>query len=75
MSDLRREIEKIITAYCSFCATGQCFGHEKVATALAALFEKRIEPLRKVYEKWTRTNGCNCETCVAVRSVVEGREK
>ena len=47
----------------------------ELATALAALFEKRIEPLRKVYEKWTRTNGCNCETCVAVRSVVEGGER
>jgi len=41
MSDLRREIEKIITAYCSFCATGQCFGHEKVADVRAVLFEKR----------------------------------
>ena len=41
------DIERILKSYCSHCAQGTCFGHEKVAKHISKLLlEARAEELQ-----------------------------
>jgi hypothetical protein len=84
MSDLRREIEGIIKQSTLGGYAMNDGWNKELATALEALFEQRIEPLRKVYEqlKYIPKNSPEWTSYYdkgnmwqAIKQVVEGGEK